>query len=83
MLADRYLPVPKTFDCVTEADSAICSTLEKPTPRSSAPVGFSFTLYTTSTWSGFPSTGSVSTVTSPKKLVRSMRRRESWILEAS
>ena len=34
---------------------------------------------TTSTWSGLPSTGSVSTVTSPKNAVRSMRRRESWI----
>ena len=44
MLAAMYLPLPKTFDCVTEAESAIFSTLEKPTPSSSAPVGFSFTV---------------------------------------
>ena len=43
MLNDRYLPVPKMFDWVSEVDSATFSTLEKPTPKSSAPVGFSFT----------------------------------------
>ena len=75
--------MPKTFDCVSEADSASFSTLEKPRPKSSAPVGLSFTVYATSTWSGLPSTGCVSTFTSEKYCVRSMRRRESWILEAS
>ena len=44
MLAEMYFPVPKAFAWVTEADSAMRSTLEKPTPRSSDPVAFSFTV---------------------------------------
>jgi hypothetical protein len=44
MLKDRKLPVPKTFACVSEADSASFSTLENPRPNSSAPVGRYLTL---------------------------------------
>ena len=59
------------------------SMLEKPAPSSNAPVAFSCTVKSTSTWSVLPSTGVVLTVASEKYPVRSMRRRESWILEAS
>ena len=65
-LNERKLPVPNTFAWESDADSASFSTLEKPTPKSSAPVGRSFTAYCTSTWSGVPSTGWVSTFTSLK-----------------
>ena len=83
IVAAMNFPVPKAFDCWIDVEKASFSTLENPTPTSSAPVGLSFTLYRTSTWSLLVSTGRVSTVASVKYPVRSMRRRESWIFEAS
>jgi hypothetical protein len=43
MLAEMNLPVPKAFDWRIDADTANCSTLEKPMPTSSEPVGRSLT----------------------------------------
>jgi len=43
-LKARNLPVPNTFDCVSEVEMASFSTLEKPMPKRSAPVGRSFTV---------------------------------------
>ena len=42
--ARRLSIAPKTFDWVSDAESASFSTLEKPRPKRSAPVGLSFTV---------------------------------------
>jgi hypothetical protein len=62
----RLVPEPNTLSCETPADSTTLSVDEKPAPSVIAPVGFSATLTSTSTWSGVPSTGMVVTSTSVK-----------------
>ncbi len=62
----RLVPEPNTLSCDTPAESTTLSVDEKPAPSVIAPVGFSDTLTSTSTWSGVPSTGTVVTSTSVK-----------------
>jgi len=71
-------PVPNRFAWLTEPCRMMPSPLEKPTPKSRLPVGFSTTRMLTSTWSVVPATGSVPMVTSLKNPRRSTRSREFW-----
>ena len=63
---ERLVPEPNTLSCDTPADSTTLSVDEKPAPSVIAPVGFSVTFTSTSTWSAVPSTGVVATSTSVK-----------------
>ena len=66
MFTARLVPEPNTLSCDTPADSTTLSVDEKPAPSVIAPVGFSATFTSTSTWSAVPSTGIVVTSTSVK-----------------